>query len=371
LTGLGGLAAAPLLGPGPSLAADNGVDTARMRQITQQFATEQNIPGLQIAIARQGKLIFNEPFGFADQASQKKVTRNSLFRIASVSKPITATAIFSLIEAGKLKLTDRVFGPGSIFGNDYGTKPLSARVRAVTVDDLLTHSAGGWQNDGTDPMFSADFQGMSKKALLSAVLDSRPLDYQPGTHYAYSNFGFFVLGRVIEKISGKRYDTFVKNAVFDSAGIEDMKIAGNGQAATAKNEVTYYSVNDISPYAFDIARMDSHGGWIATASDLVRFLLHYDGFKTIPDDLKAKTIAAMTTPSATNANYARGWGVNSSNNWWHIGSLPGTSSVMVRAFNGFAWAALANTRIFYTNSETALEMDNFVWNLLKEVGLIS
>ena len=76
--------------------------------------------------------------------------------------------------------------------------------------------------------------------------------------------------------------------------------------------------------------MDAHGGWIATARDLVRLLTAVDGFPSRPDILSAATIQTMTTPSANNINYAKGWQVNSAGNWWHGGSLHGSYSWMVR-----------------------------------------
>ena len=83
----------------------------------------------------------------ADREHLTQVQQDSLFRIASVTKPITSVTIFSLMEQGKLKLTDKVFGPSGIFGIKYGKPPYKQYVTDITVDDLLTHTCGGWPND--------------------------------------------------------------------------------------------------------------------------------------------------------------------------------------------------------------------------------
>ncbi len=116
----------------------------------------------------------------------------------------------------------------------------------------------------------------------------------------------------------------------------------------------------------NVTRMDSHGGWLATPSDLVLFLNHVDGFKSTPNILKPETIKSMTTPSSVNSGYARGWAVNSANNWWHSGSLPGTTTIMVRTATGFCWAALTNTRKM-GQPDIGLALDNMVWDMAHKV----
>jgi len=94
----------------------------------------------------------------------------------------------------------------------------------------------------------------------------------------------------------------------------------------------------------NVRRMDSHGGWLATPADLVRFLVHVDKFPTKADILKPATIEAMTTASTVDPSYARGWRVNKHHHWWHTGGMSGTAAIMVRTSHQFCWAALANTR---------------------------
>jgi CubicO group peptidase (beta-lactamase class C family) len=334
-----------------------------MNKVATDFMAKYDVPGMSVAIARQGRLVFAQGYGLADKAAGTNVTPSSLFRIASVTKPITSVTLFRLIEQGKLSLSDTVFGPGALLGTTYGTQPYGPNIEAITLQELMEHTGGGWPNDASDPMFSQP--ALSQAQLISWVLDNRPLDHVPGTYYAYSNFGYCLLGRVIEHVTGLSYHDAVQQQVLTHCGVTDMFLAGNTLADRGPGEVVYYGQGGEDPYGMRIDRMDSHGGWVATATDLARFAVHVDGFPTVPDILSQATIATMTTPSAVNANYAKGWAVNSANNWWHIGSLPGTVSVMVRTSGGFCWAALTNTRV--PGGVMDGDLDSMVWNMVNAV----
>ena len=115
----------------------------------------------------------------------------------------------------------------------------------------------------------------------------------------------------------------------------------------------------------NVTRMDSHGGWIARPADLVQFFMHVSGFAAPPNILKSPTIQTMTTATAANAGYAKGWEVNKANNWWHNGTLSGTETIAVRTHSGFCWAAFVNTR--RSNSPLGRDLDKLVWNMVSQV----
>lgn len=325
------------------------------------FMRKHNVPGLSVAIAKEERLVYASGFGLADRDRNELVTTRHLFRIASVTKPITSATIFRLVEMGKLNLSNRVFGPHGILGTDYGSPPYSPHIDEITVEHLLTHTAGGWQNDDHDPMFS--HPAMNHQQLITWTLANQPLEFPPGTHYAYSNFGYCVLGRVIEKLTGRSYDAAVQGLVLQPCRISAMRISGNTLAERAPSEVVYYDQDGSSPYSMNVRRMDSHGGWLATPTDLTRFLVHVDGFKR--DILRPETIRSMTTASKANSGYAKGWCVNQYDNWWHMGSLPGTTTVMVRTSGGFCWAALTNTR--KSNSTLNADLDHLMWDMVSRI----
>jgi len=131
--------------------------------------------------------------------------------------------------------------------------------------------------------------------------------------------------------------------------------------------VQYYSQESMQPYTMPINRMDSHGGWVTTPTAMVNFLMHTDGFPERPDILQPATIAEMTTPSLNNSFYAKGWAVNPANNWWHMGSLPGTATVAVRTADNMVWAVFLNTRSQEPDFER--DLDGLMWQIVQQLGV--
>ena len=328
--------------------------------IAREFMERFKVPGMSVAISREGKFVLQQGFGVADEATKAPVTPEHLFRIASVSKPITSVAIFSLIEQGRLALGDLIFGEKGRLGFDFG-KNLPEPVREITVVHLLTHSCGGWPNKSADPMFL--HPAMNHRELIEWTIQNQPLTKKPGEAHAYSNFGYCILGRLIEKLTGLPYAQAMQREVLAKCGITAMRIGGNTLADRAPSEVAYFANGAGNPYGMNVARMDSHGGWIASAGDLVKFAMRVDGFPNPPDILRAETLKTMTTPPSAYEHYACGWIVNKVPNWWHNGSLPGTSSILVRTASGLCWAALANTR----TEGIGPALDGMMWKIAKAV----
>jgi CubicO group peptidase (beta-lactamase class C family) len=339
----------------------------RIAGIVGEVMREQDIPGLSLALARHGRLVHRAAFGLADRERAEPCTPAHRFRIASVSKPVTSVAIHRLFEQGKLAPADRVFGPG---GRLPGFEAPTARHRAITLHHLLTHTCGGWSNSKDDPMFQHG--AMSHQELIAWTLREIPLRNEPGEVHAYSNFGYCLLGRVIEAVTGQAYHEHVRQKLLAPCGIANMALAGNTREERQEREVVYHGHNGEDPYrpGMNVRRMDSHGGWIATAEDLVRLLVRVDGFPEAPDLLAPATLRAMTTPTKAGPGYARGWSVNAANNWWHGGSLPGTSTLAVRTASGLCWAVLANTRRRDHGTppkNTAAALDRMMWRVARSV----
>jgi CubicO group peptidase (beta-lactamase class C family) len=336
----------------------------RLARLAAAFMETYEVPGLSVAIAIKGKPAYVEAFGVADRDTSEALTPQHRFRIASISKPITSTGIFALIEAGKLKLDKHVFGSNSILGDDYPWSADCSDIEQITIEHLLTHTTGGWGNAANDPMFSN--KEMNHRELITWTLKQMPLTVPPGKSFAYSNFGYCVLGRVIEKITGQTYEQYIKDNILKRCGIIDMRIAGNTLMDRAINEVKYYSPAGGDPYGMNVARMDSHGGWIATPSEMTTFFTHIDGFKDTDQLLTDDTLRIMSTPTAANPRYAKGLFVNSANNWWHGGSLPGTETLSVRTHSDFCWSAFTNTRPKFRDMTAAL--DQLGWHMVGSVA---
>jgi CubicO group peptidase (beta-lactamase class C family) len=348
-----------------------GRERGEMGRIAGAFRRNFSAPALSVAMARNGQFVYDQAIGMAYRKELMQAQPSTLFRIASVTKPITSVAIFTLVEKGQLHLNDKVFGPSGVLGTKYGKQPYGQYVSDVTVDHLLTHTAGGWPNDSSDPMFRFDSWDQAK--LIGWALENLPLSYPPGEHWAYSNFGYCVLGRVIEQVTGQPYADYVQANVLAPCGISDMAIARNKLSERLPNEAEYIGLYGEDPYKMNVTRMDSHGGWLATPSDLVIFLDHLGGAANYPSLLKPGTIQVMTTPSpaypqTSPARYARGWMVRTDapGTWWHDGSLPGTTSIMVRTPINLCWAALVNTRT-EPHAEMDSALDKMLWDMARVV----
>jgi len=350
------------------------------------FMKRWQIPGGTLALVKDGQLLYTQAYGQADTGIPTQPTH--LFRIASLSKPITSLAILKLKEQGKLKLTDKVFGPKGILNTpEYAfTDP---RVKKITVRHLLEHRAG-WNrttNIHGDPMFNAVYIAhimnvpapADAKTIIRYVLSKR-LDFSPGTKFAYSNIGYAVLGRVIEQLSGLTYEQYVQENILQPIGITDMRLAHNYYNDKTPGEVKYYEEEDSEPVpdikdehqlvpfpygGFNIEAMDANGGWLASAPDLAKLLVAIDGLSNKPDILSPTELAQMFKPGGHNRIYALGWMVNRYGSAWHTGSLPGSSTLMARLPDGAAWVVLFNGRhdspIYFS------DLDDLMWRALHRV----
>ena len=312
-------------------------DLDHINSVVTAFMTKHNVAGSSLAIARNGKVVYAKGFGVMDKITNEPVKATSLFRIASVSKPITSAAIMMMLEKNPALLESKVFGQNGILGTEYGTQPYSDYVKQITVEQLLTHTAGFMmRKNGNDPMYNTQHLADNHTELIGWVLDSGTI-VQPGTESAYSNFGYTVLGRVIEKLSGMSYESYVKEYILKPSGAKGMKIGSGRWWEKSLNEVTYYDNNGEttdtyypSRHFYNRRRADAQGGWISSSVDLARFLVHFDGSSSKPDLISQSTYETMITPSPVYNGYAKGWTVSPNHkNIWHTGGLPGTGAYVI------------------------------------------
>lgn len=338
--GVGGEARYAAIWAAGSTPTGGTVGRGDIDQLANDAIAAAGVPGVSVAIAKDGMLLYAKGYGTADASTGEAMTVNTRMRIASVSKPITATAIVQLAENGVLTLDDFVFGDFGWLGNDYGTMPYSDNLLSITIDHLLTHTSGGW-GGGDDTMFQRP--EMNHDELITWTIDNFPPTSAPGMVGSYSNFGYCLLGRIIERATGQSYENYVAGNTLAQCGVYDMQIAGDSLGERAADEAVYDGTNSTigDPYGIPVNRMDSHGGWIATATDILRFLVYTDG--NAPDIIRADSVVAMTTGSAADPGYGRGWGVGSPGvQWGHTGRLAGTESVAAKHADGFCYAVIAN-----------------------------
>jgi N-acyl-D-amino-acid deacylase len=337
-------------------------------ELMLRFMEQNNVPACSLAVGRRGRLVYARGFGFSDAAQTRPVGPESLFRIASVSKPITAVATLQLVEAKKIALDDPVLKYVNVSVKD-------RRWESVTIRHCLQHRSGMDRDKSGDPIVKvreiADDLKVPYPISAEQVMRwtmGRPLDHDPGTKYAYSNIGYLILGRVIEAVSGEKYDRYVKRAVLGPVEVTRMEIGHGVPSLRPATEVFYLDRRGRkSPSLFppnagtmvptvdagmNVDGFEAHGGWIASAADLVRFAGSFDRPEG-PALLSRETVATMFERPAGESNavwYGCGWQVRTAGpngdgrNTWHGGLLiPGTSSLLVRRWDGLSWAVLFNT----------------------------
>ncbi|HUE69951.1 MAG TPA: serine hydrolase domain-containing protein [Pirellulaceae bacterium] len=359
-------------------------DLAPLDAWMKEIMAEHKIPGGSLAVVKDGKLVYARGFGYADREAKTPVQPESLFRIASVSKPITAVAIMKLAEQGKLKLDDKVLDYIDAEPFLAEDRKIDERWQQVTLAHCLTHT-GGWDRGVSyDPMFQA--LRMSREMKVPLPIEplhiiryqrGMPLDFDPGSRYAYSNFGYSLLGRVIEKVSGKSYEQYVKDEVFAPLGISSPRIGRSLASERAEGEVNYYVVNDGTgvavtgpaggnedekvPVSYGVWRqetLDAHGGWIASTIDLAKFGAALDvvedGKATRGKLLSASSVKEIFSPRIEMKNpegkvtghYGSGWMLKKDaaldDYAAHGGALACTAASLIHFDDGLNVAVLFN-----------------------------
>jgi CubicO group peptidase (beta-lactamase class C family) len=235
-----------------------------------------HIPGGALAVARDGTLLHTRGFGYADAAGHHPITAQSLFLNASLSKPLTAMAIFKLIEAHKLSLDNKAYSFFKDLSQPRGTTR-DPRLDDITVRDLLDH-AGGWDRTVSGEPAGKTAQIVASLGLTSEVtpLDAIhfslgvPLDFAPGTRSAYSNFGFIMLGQIVERVSGQTYERFVRDNVLLAAGVGDGGLMHAPHAFPGEVQ-RYDQKGNPLPFGSPLVGTAA-GGWVLSPADWMKIL---------------------------------------------------------------------------------------------------
>jgi CubicO group peptidase (beta-lactamase class C family) len=329
------------------------------------FINKWDIVGASVAVINDGKLVYAKGFGHADLEKDVLVQPEHLFRVASISKLVTAVAIVKMEELGLLSLDDKVFGRNGILNDSVYLKFRDKSVERITVRHLLEHSAG-WTTRSGDPMFQhVQISNLMKKPLpidaetiIQYVLTHQRLFFAPGTRSAYSNVGYAVLGKVIEKVTSMPYEQYVQQNILFPMGIYNMKLGRSYYEQRDLSETAYYDkegaelrlaydgTGKLVPRQYggsDIATLGAAGGWIASTIDLMKLMTYIDGFSNVIDFIDPVSIEKLTCPRSPHL-HPLGWrDTDEDGTWYRTGTLAGTSTLMVRQNNGISYVALFNT----------------------------
>lgn len=315
------------------------------------FNEGRGIGAAAVGIMKDGEIIYDQVFGWQDRQRTVPLPENVIMRLASVTKPITAAAVHALVSEGKLGLHDHVFDLGQPGGGLLRIDPFPSlgdpRLAEVTVQHLLQHR-GGWDRESAeDPTFEAiqiaeamAITSPPERENVARYVLGQPLQFSPGSRVAYSNFGYLVLGLVIEAVSGQTYLSHVHENVFAPLGVPAADVIqgrtlpanrsdrepwyddGVGGRSSARN--VFDPSGPLVPWpdgGWHLESFIAHGGLVASARAILAFL----------------DVHQVAGPNIGQRRRSAGW-------WYHTGSLDGTNTLALQRDNGVNYVVLFNRR---------------------------
>jgi len=266
--------------------AGEGLPTlASVDEAIRKFMVENGIGAVTFALSKNGKILHDRAFGWADADLKTPLQPGVKMRVASMTKPVVQAAIKTLIGAGKIKAQDGVFALLDL-GQYPEAKGCDERWQQVTLQHLLDHK-GGWDRDQSgDFTFKSDiadaFKVKSDALLPEHVVRfglRQKFDFEPGERYAYCNYGYILLVRVIEKISGQSFFDYLNDTVCKEAAITTFSLSRSDARDRQPGEIWYsyhpeYPRKTV-PLPFRTEARDGAGVLACTAADYCRFLEHY------------------------------------------------------------------------------------------------
>ncbi len=323
------------------------------------FMRRWELKGVSFALMRNDSLLYAKGYGMARDSVECDV--NHVFRIASVSKLITATAVMRLCEQERLSLSDQVFGAEGILNDSLFRDLSSERMEQITVEHLLRHTSGISSPFG-DPAFANYSVAQNLGVDLPLSVDDM-VRYatrcrqkaRPGDRYDYSNLGYIILGKIVERVSGVSYESYVRDSILEPAGCYDMFIGRNFSENRAANEADYYEVKEAEMVdAYDgsgrrtmksnggnnVTLLSSAGGWVASPTELLRLVAAINGDGAKEDILREESIEFMLGNSGKHKPV--GWASVHGSEWIRSGSMAGTSALIKRQKDGYTWVFVTN-----------------------------
>jgi CubicO group peptidase (beta-lactamase class C family) len=339
----------PLLSCLPAAVAAQVADPAALERLVGDAMREQQIPAVTVAIGEQDRIVYSHAFGSADLENSVPATTETLIRTASIAKSLTAVAAMTLVESGRLNLDAPV--------QNY-CAPYPQRQWPITTRELLSHTSGTRHYNPGEPENTRHFKWMADGFALFAT---DPLLFQPGTAYAYSTYGYTVVGCVIEGASKTRFPDYLSEHVLAPAGMTHTFVDDAFEIVPHRAR----GYQKLDGQVKNATLMDSSykipgGGYVSSAEDLVRFALALMNGKLLP----AKTVAQMWTPSSVSGEpgYGLGFMVLEGGRFVaHTGGQAGTATELIMIpQQRFALAVMANM--------DGVQLKELVYALMRQAG---
>jgi serine beta-lactamase-like protein LACTB, mitochondrial len=322
--------------------ADQKPASAAIDALVEEQIHTYNIPGLAIAVTRKNQIVFSRSYGLADLENQVRVTPATLFRIGSITKPITATAAMLLAERGQLDLD----APVQRYCPAFPGKPWP-----VTTRELLAHLGGvrGFRTEnGVSPelLSTAHYDRVSDTIALFA---NESLAFKPSTQYEYSNYGYDLVGCALEGASGKQFEDLLRSTVFLIAGMTTSRIDDITQIIPSRSRSYSHAKDGTTRNAksVDLSNRIPAAGILSTADDMARFVLALESGKVVSSKALQSMWTEQVTDDGKSTGYGLGWMIRNHHGTpavAHTGEQPGSSTLLyVIPGSQISFVVLANT----------------------------
>lgn len=257
-------------------------------RVVLDFLEERRVPAAAFGVLESGSVVVERAYGYADRDRQTPTRPDALFRVASLSKPLTRAAVHRLVRHGRIEYDDAVV---ELLDRELpdGADP---RLEQVSVRHLLEHRGGWDRTESGDPTFQArsiadalDLDRAPRRREIVQYVFRQPLDFDPDSRRTYSNFGYALLGTLLEDVTDRDYQEHLRDAILEPSGATDVELARSLPADRPSREVWYAggglcrnAVDPTDPWpvrcpdgGFHVEAMDAHGGHVATVRSLLAF----------------------------------------------------------------------------------------------------
>ena len=272
----------------------------RLDAIVREAYPNDTEPGAAVIVVADGKTVLRKGYGQADTEKGRAIEPNDVFRIGSVTKQFTAVAILQLVQQGKVKLD----APVTQYVSDF-----DMRGKTITVEHLLSHTSG-IPNYTEGPEYQQNMTRTLSPRAIVALVDEKPLDFEPGSQFKYSNTNYVLLGMVIEKASGQKYADYLLEHVFKPAGMKSTRYAPNDIAGDAHAQGYERSQDGFKPARpLDMSQPYAAGAIESTVDDLWSWTRALGDGKLVDP----KLLERAWTPYAVKegkSNYGYGWEIS-------------------------------------------------------------
>ena len=284
-----------------------------------------------VAVVFQGQVIHT--FAASSTKSSRPAKVDTNFRIASISKILTAEAVLKLVDQGLLQLDEPIVGP---IADTIGLTLFDERARNITIRQLLSHTSG--ISNFLKIFFEAGFY--DQMSMLTETL-GQPLATEPGSTFKYSNVNFVLLGKAIELATGIAYQDAVKELVLDPLGLNSFRMVGTYEFGP--ND----ALHAVSGNRTYMEQLGPAGAWVATATDVAKMIASINARSPSPHVLSKESMKLMITPATPQGvttlwDYGLGLRLFVSGEWGHSGSIENVHSMVIHRPDGLTVCVLVN-----------------------------